>query len=65
MTSADFAAAVEAVGLCVVERTRALGSAKLRSKPRSGSAASMRESRRVWTKEASRSAAAPGLVREI
>lgn len=64
MVKADFAAKVDVVGSRYVERTRALGSARLRSKPRSGSAANMRESRSVWIREASRSAAAPGLVRE-
>lgn len=62
---ADFAAEADAVELRVDERTRALGSARLRSKPRSGSAAKMRESRSVWNTEASSSAAAPDLVREI
>ena len=48
-----------------VERTRAVGSARLRSNPRSGSAANRFESRRVWNRDASIRAEAPFRVREI
>lgn len=50
--------------LGMFERTRAVGSMTLRSKPRSGSAAKREESRSVWMRFASRRAEAPARVRE-